>query len=75
MNSKDTLTVPSKASEATIDYIRSSFDELFGRHIDFKLIKKDSIIGGFIAEIDGEIYDAAVSSRLAELRKHFSGKR
>lgn len=71
---RDTLTVPGNMSKETINYIRNSFDELIGRHIDFKLITKDSLIGGFIAEIDGEIYDTAISSRLTELRKHLSEK-
>lgn len=74
MRKRDTLTVPQKMSTETIDYICKSFDEMFGRHIDFRIIVKENLIGGFIAEIEGEIFDTAVSSRLAELRKHFAGK-
>ena len=60
--------------QETIDYICDSFDSMMGRHIDFRIIKKDSLIGGFSAEIDGEIYDTSMGSRLAELKKLFSGK-
>lgn len=66
---KSKLTLPAGADRETADYIISSFEELFGRPLDFEIKTESSLLGGFIAEIDGCIFDSSVSSKLAEVRR------
>ncbi len=66
---KSKLTLPAGADRETADYIISSFEELFGRPLDFEIKTDRSLLGGFIAEIDGCIFDSSVSSKLAEVRR------
>lgn len=66
---KSKLTLPAGADRETADYIISSFEELFGRSLDFEIKTDRSLLGGFIAEIDGCIFDSSVSSKLAEVRR------
>ena len=50
---KPKLTLPDGADRGTADYIISSFEELFGRPLDFEIKTDSSLLGGFVAEIDG----------------------
>ena len=64
------LIVASKQDEALIASIRAGFEEKHGSSLDFELIEDQKITGGFIAIIDGKVYDASFSSRLDELSRH-----
>jgi F0F1-type ATP synthase delta subunit len=41
--------------------------------VDFETIKDDSLIGGFIAHIDGVAYDASLRTRLNDMRSTMNG--
>ena len=64
---KPKLTLPDGADRGTADYIISSFEELFGRPLDFEIKTDSSLLGGFVAEIDGCVFDSSVSSKLADI--------
>ena len=61
------LIVASKQDEKLIDSIREGFYSKFDEKLDFEVIESAKITGGFIAVIDGKVYDASFSSRLHEL--------
>lgn len=63
------LTLPAGADRETADYIICSFETLFGRPLDFEIKTDSSLLGGFIAEIDGCVFDSSVSSKLAEVKR------
>ena len=67
------LIVTSKEDEKLINSICSGFEDKFNEKIDFDIIESNKITGGFIAVIDGKVYDASFSSRLHELGRQLTG--
>ena len=63
------LIVASKQDEALLDSIREGFENRFGSKFDFEIVENEKITGGFIAIVDGKVYDASFSSRLDELSR------
>ena len=63
------LIVASKQDDTLIDTIREGFGRKFGTVLDFEIVENEKITGGFIAIIDGKVYDASFSSRLDELSR------
>ena len=61
------LLLAAPYDEATVKAIRDGFSKQYGRELDFEVIEDNKIIGGFIAIIDGKVYDASYSSRLFEI--------
>jgi len=61
------LIVASKQDEKLITSIREGFESKFDEKLDFEVVESKKITGGFIAVIDGKVYDASFSSRLHEL--------
>ena len=59
-------------SEATYARICRGFREKLGE-ITFERVIDDGIIGGFIADIDGEIYDLSISSQLKKMQRQITG--
>jgi len=64
---KPILIVASKHDEKLIASIREGFDSKFDSKLDFDVVESKKITGGFIAVIEGKVYDASFSSRLHEL--------
>ena len=69
MDSKPILIVTSKKDEHLISSITMGFENKFERKLDFEIVESQKIAGGFIAVIDGCVYDASFSSRLHELSR------
>jgi len=63
---KPILIVASKNDNNMLASIRSGFERRLGVELDFDVIEDEKITGGFIAIIDGKVYDASFSSRLNE---------
>ncbi len=66
------LTTSSNMSESTYNYICDGFNKKYGTDFDFQHIIDDSIIGGFIADLGGEVFDLSISSQLERLKKHIA---
>jgi len=64
---KPILIVASKQDEKLIASICDGFESKLGDKHDFEVVESKRITGGFIAVIDGKVYDASFSSRLHEL--------
>ena len=67
------ITTASNMSDTTYSYVCDGFRRKFGEEADFTRIEDDSIIGGFIANVSGEIFDLSISSQLRKMEKHISG--
>ena len=63
---KPILIVASKKDDKMLASIRAGFERKLGVELDFEIIEDKKITGGFIAVIDGKVYDASFSSRLSE---------
>lgn len=66
---KSKLRISSGTDRETAVYIVRSFEGLFGRELDFDIQKDPSLLGGFVAEIDGCVFDTSVSSKIEEIKK------
>jgi len=66
------LIVTSKQDEKLIASICAGFDSKFDTKLEFDVIESKKIKGGFIAVIDGNVYDASFSSRLHELGRQMT---
>lgn len=69
---KPILIVTSKNDEKLIESIRTGFEEKFDSKLDFEVRENPRITGGFIAIIDGKVYDASYTSRLHELSRQMT---
>ena len=52
--------------EEQIASVKKHFNELLGQEVSFEVKRNDALIGGFLAIIDGKIYDASVAYRIKE---------
>lgn len=61
------ITTASNLSDETYRYICDRFFEKIGE-AEFERIVDDGIIGGFIANVNGKIYDLSVASQLSRMK-------
>ena len=66
---KAVLMVTSPYDDKVVKLIEERFTEMTGDKIIFEIRADDSLIGGFKAFINGQIYDASVASRIAGMNK------
>lgn len=71
---KPLLLIASPYDETMIKAIRDGFSKQYGEELDFEIIEDNKILGGFIAIIDGKVYDASFSSRLHEISRQLSNE-
>jgi len=69
---KPLLIVTSKNDEKLIESICAGFEGKFNEKFEFEIVESSKITGGFIAVIDGKVYDASFSSRLHELGRQLT---
>jgi F-type H+-transporting ATPase subunit delta len=50
------------------DILRQSLERRFGRKIELRLSTDPSLLGGFVAQIESEVYDASVNGQLGRIR-------
>ena len=62
------ITTADNMSEATYERVCAGFREKLGE-VSFERVTDNGIIGGFIADIDGEVYDLSIFSQLKEMQK------
>lgn len=66
---KPILIIATKQDESLLTSVREGFEQRLGIELEFEVIEDEKIAGGFIAIIDGKVYDASFSSQLNELGK------
>ncbi len=66
-----TITVASNMSDKTYKRICDGFTEKLGE-LTFEKVTDDRIIGGFIADIDGEVFDLSIASQIEKMQKQIS---
>ena len=62
------ITAASNMSDATYAVLCEKARKKFGEDIVFQRITDDGVIGGFVMELDGTVYDLSVRTQL-ELMK------
>lgn len=56
--------------ERTETLLREKFGAI-SPDTEFEFVRDDSLIGGFVAYVDGKLYDASVATRVDDLRRAF----
>lgn len=69
--SKAVITVTQNMSDKCFENICNGFLSKYAQ-LDFERVDSNEIIGGFIADIDGEVVDASVKTQLERMKKHLS---
>ncbi|MDR0490893.1 MAG: F0F1 ATP synthase subunit alpha [Oscillospiraceae bacterium] len=64
------LIVASKQDIKLIESVREGFERKIGANLDFEVVENEKITGGFIAIVEGKVYDASFSSKLDEFSRH-----
>ena len=67
---KAKVTVASNMSADTYALLCEKTRARFGDDIEFKRLVDDDIIGGFILDIDGMIYDLSLRTEFEKLKQH-----
>ena len=66
------ITAADNLSDETYKLICDGFKKKIGGEARFERVTDNGIIGGFIADVDGEIYDLSISSQLSEMQKQIN---
>lgn len=64
---KPVLMIAPSFDGKAVRLVCDEFNALIGEPLDFDVIRDEKLIGGFIAMIDGKVYDTSFSSRLNEI--------
>ncbi len=70
MDTNAKLWVAGPCTDEDIQSICDRFEALLGSSIDFEISRDESLIGGFVAHINGKVYDSSIRGRLEELQRH-----
>ena len=63
---KGELYVAGPFGKEQIESIKAHFTELLGEEVEFDVRRNESLIGGFMAMINGKVYDSSVAFRMKE---------
>lgn len=58
--------------EDAMKFIEEEFSKMLGGKVRFKTSIDESIIGGFVARINGRVYDGSLLSRLSTMREYIT---
>lgn len=64
---KPVIMIAPSFDERAVRLVCEEFAAIIGEPLDFDVIRDEKLIGGFIAMIDGKVYDTSFSSRLNEI--------
>ncbi len=69
---KAVIKVADSMSSATYKFLCDGLAAKFGSDIEFERITDNSVIGGFVLNLDGVVYDSSIITQLNRLKKHLS---
>ncbi len=61
-------------SAEDIERLRAGFEKMLGKELVFKVENDPALIGGFVAYIDGRVYDAGIKTQLRRVASGFAEK-
>lgn len=70
METNAKLWVAGPYTDEDIQKICERFEGLLGSEIPFDIIRDETLIGGFVAHVNGKVYDSSIRGRLEELQRH-----
>lgn len=63
------LKTAPKTSQQTVERIKKGFSEYLNTELEWEITEDDMLIGGFLAYIDGTVYDCTVASAIASMKQ------
>lgn len=70
MSLRAIIWIPKSMDESCIERLKQGFDKKLNKELDYEIIIDNDLIGGFIAHINGKVYDSSFSTRLNDMRTH-----
>ncbi len=67
---KCTVTAASNMSGETYEYLCEKVRKKFGDDIEFTRKTDESVIGGFILDLNGHIFDLSLATQLKAMGRH-----
>lgn len=68
------ITAAENMSENTYAYLCVRIHEKFGGDIEFTRITDNAVLGGFIMELDGTVWDLSLSTQLGIIRQQLKAE-
>ena len=65
-----TVTAASNMSGETYEYLCEKVRRKFGDDIEFTRVTDEAVIGGFILDLNGHIFDLTLATQLKAMGKH-----
>lgn len=65
-----TVTAASNMSGETYEYLCEKVRQKFGDDIEFTRVTDESVIGGFMLDLNGHIFDLTLATQLKAIGKH-----
>ncbi len=65
-----TITHAGNLSGDTLAYIRREITEKYGADCTFYEETDPALVGGFLLNIDGKVFDVSLKTRLEQMREH-----
>lgn len=66
------ITAAGNMTAETYLHICDGLEHKFNEKFEFIRVPDDSVIGGFIVNINGEVFDRSIGSQLEQMKKHLS---
>ncbi len=67
---KCTVTAASNMSGKTYEYLCEKVRAKYGDDIEFTQVTDESVIGGFILDLNGHIFDLSLATQLKAMGRH-----
>ena len=64
------LYVSKNTSQKTLEYIKDQFQIRYGHTLSFHVAESPALLVGFLAIVNVQIYNASLSTKLQDLKKH-----
>ncbi len=70
MMHKGELYIAGPYDDKLIGNIEAQFSRLLGGEVTFDVQRDERLIGGFLAMVDGKVYDSSILSRVKDVERH-----
>ncbi len=70
MTHKGELYIAGPFSDTLIKSIEAQFSRILNGDVTFDVQRDERLIGGFLAMIDGKVYDSSISTRMKDVERH-----
>lgn len=68
------LYVAGPFGDEEIKNVTEHFERLLGQPVTLSVHRDESLIGGFLALVDGKVYDSSLRARVREMKRHMLEK-